>query len=88
MLLTEYTKKLRESKAVINSLNVSASNGIVKSKDSNLLHCNGIHIESAGHGQSIFWIVSAISDIDFVALKAWFLSIYSRNGRNTSIVDY
>ena len=45
MLLTEYIKKLRKSKAVINSLIVSASNGIVKNKDSNLLHCNGIHIE-------------------------------------------
>lgn len=31
-------------------------------------------LSSAGHGQSIFWIVSAISDIDFVALKAWFSS--------------
>ena len=85
MLLTEYIKKLRESKAVINSsIFVSAAIGIVKSKDSNLLRCNGGHIEVSrawakhfldhiGYSKRRVTTKASVSDVDFAALKAQFI---------------
>ena len=63
---------------------MSAAIGIVKSKDSNLLRCNGGHIEVSrawakhflnriGYSKRRVTTKASVSDVDFAALKAEFI---------------
>ena len=61
-----YIKALRESGAVINTAIVrAAAEGIVKAEDSNLLKCNGGHIECTKH-----WAVNMLGRLGYVKRKA------------------
>ena len=81
----EYVKNLRESGAVINSAIVrAAAEGIVKNHDSNLLQCNGGHInitkgwaksflDRMGYVKRRASTRAKVSPADFEALKNQFL---------------
>ena len=62
----EYVTALRESGAVVNTaIVIAAAWGIVKSYDSNLLKCNGGHIECNKH-----WVLGFLERLGYVKRRA------------------